>query len=218
MEVSPGYFESPAAPGRVLRTLGRIPVTCVLRDPVDRTVSLWIHMRRYGMTRLGFRDAVREIPSLLDSGRYGTHLERWIASFGRERVLALLHDEFQGDPQAALDRLCRHVGLTPRRAPQELLVARANEAAAPPSHTLARLGWQAALALRSAGLHRVVERAKNAGLKEVFFGRPGERGLPAASSAERADVRDTFVPEIEKAEALLGVDLTAWKTRETIRP
>jgi hypothetical protein len=211
LEVAPGYFESVEASDRVAKTLGPVPVVCLLREPVARTISLWRHLRRYGMTRFDFGEALDRVPELLESGRYATHLERWFTALGRENVLVLFHDDLSKDPQGTLTRICRHVGLEPRDAPDELLRERANAAAAPASHTLAHLGWRTATALRSAGLHHVVEKAKDAGLKPLFFGSPGKRRLPAVPEAAKDRVRAALRDEITRTETLLGVDLTGWK-------
>ncbi len=211
VEVAPGYFESEAAPARIAETLGPVPAVCILREPVARTISLWRHFRRYGMTRLDFEDALTGVPELLDSGRYATHLERWFEALGRDRVRVLLHHDLLRDPQGTLESLCRHIGLPIRPAPEKLLQQRANAAAVPASHVLANLGWRTATALRSAGLHGVVEKAKDVGLKPLFFGAPGRRRLPEVSDAAKDRVRAMLRDEIERTERLLSVDLTDWK-------
>ena len=53
------------------------------------------------------------------------------------------------------------------------LAGKVNETATPRSHSLARLGWKTSMALRSLGLHQIVEIAKRAGLRKHFFGSPG---------------------------------------------
>ena len=210
-EVGPTYFHSSEAPARIRETLGPVPIVVMLRDPVERTVSLWRHMRRYGMTRLDFRGASERVPELLDSGRYAHHLERWFATFGRSRVLVLFHHDLEADPDGTVERLCRHVGLDPREVPDSLREHRENRAAMPSSRTWAWVGWKTAEVLRATGGHRIVDGAKRAGLKPWFFGRPGERPLPEIGERERARLRTHFRPEVERLEALVGADLSGWK-------
>jgi hypothetical protein len=210
VEVAPSYFHAPAAPERVVEVLGRVPVVCTLRDPVERTHSLWVHLRRYGMTDLAFAEALEALPELIDASRYATHLRRWRAVVGAERVHVLLMETLRRDGHAYADAVSRALGLPPRPVPAHL-ASRVNEGSFPRSHRLARLGWRSSRALRSAGLDAIVNAAKHAGLAPLFFGSPGARKPPPPTSEERDRLRALFRREIEEVEALVGVDLTPWK-------
>ncbi|MEZ5066079.1 MAG: sulfotransferase domain-containing protein [bacterium] len=210
IEVAPTYFHEPQVDERVVASLGRIPIVVTLRDPVKRTSSLWVHMRRYGMTDLPFREALDRHPELLDSSRYATHLEKWRNAVGPENVDVLFLEDLKRDPNTWAAGVCRILGLEPRDVPEELRRP-VNEASVPTSHHLARLGWRVSMGLRSLGLHAPVEAAKRLGLKSVFFGRPGDRPLPSPDPADLAYVRERLLPEIERTERLLGVDLSRWK-------
>ena len=211
IDVSPGYFACPPVPERVSRDLGRIPVVCALRDPAERAFSFYLHMRRYGMTELSLRDAVKRHDEILDGSRYGTCLERWHRALGPERLLVLRFESLRQDPQACVDALCRHLDLPPRPVPEALRVP-VNQASLPDHPALARMGWKVSRKLRSWGMHGVVEQAKRYGLKKRFFGSPGSKPVPVLSPEDRQWLLEPLAPEVEKAEGILGMDLSPWKS------
>jgi Sulfotransferase domain len=210
VEVAPSYFLSADAPARVVDVLGRVRIVCTLRDPVERTHSLWVHMRRYGMTKLCFRDALDALPVLIDGSRYATHLRRWQAAVGRERVHVLLMEHLRENASAFADAVSRTLEIEPRPLPARL-ASRVNEGSLPRFHQLARIGWRSSRALRSAGLHEVVNVAKRVGLQPLFFGSPGARKPSPPTDEERARIRNSLHDEIEGVEALTGLDLARWK-------
>jgi hypothetical protein len=211
VEVAPTYFHGGEAPARVREDLGRIPVVITLRDPAARTFSLYRHLRRYGITRLPFWDAVREFPELLESGHYAHHLERWRNAVGPENVHVLFLEDLAADPDAYMRDLCRALNLEPRPIPASL-AGKVNETATPRSHSLARLGWKASMALRSVGFHQIVEAAKRMGLKKVFFGSPGGGPRHKLDPEDRKLLVEHFTPEVRRLEEQLGRDLEAWRT------
>lgn len=210
VEVAPTYFHSPEAPRRVRKALGPIPIVITLRDPVDRTVSLWHHMKRYGMTRLPLEEAMERVPELLETGRYAHHVGRWIDTFGRERVLVLFHEQLVEDPDAFVGAICEHVGMPMKAVPESLRGHREN-ASRSSNGVLAWAAWKAGDALRAVGAYGLIEKAKAAGLKKLVFGKPGAKPLPDAEADVRTRIRDHFRPEMERLEELLAVDLAAWK-------
>jgi hypothetical protein len=211
VEVGPTYFHHEAAPERVAADLGRVPVVATLRDPVARTHSLWIHMRRYGMTSLAFADALDRFPELVESSLYATHVERWRRALGATNVHVLFMEQLRDAPAAYAESVCRALDLPVRDLPVGS-GTRVNEGSLPRSHRLADLGQKVSDALRSAGLYGVVNAARRVGLKPVFFGSPGERKPAPPTDEERARLLERFLPEIVRLEGMLGVDLAAWKT------
>jgi len=210
IEVAPTYFHYPDVPKRVYETIGKIPIVSTLRDPAERSFSLYLHMRRYGMTRCtSFEEAVEKHPEIIGTSMYATHLKRWFAVFGQENVLVLLQEELKSHQTEYVQRLCEHLGL-PFMLPGDELRKRVNMAALPKSPLLAAIGQATADGLRSAGLYSVINLAKGIGLKSLFFGHEGS-DVPRITPKERAWVVNRLKLEIEELECMLGIDLSAWK-------
>jgi hypothetical protein len=208
VEVAPTYFQNGAARARIAEDLGPIPVVCTLRDPVQRTFSHYVHMRRYGMTRLPLREAAATFPELLDSSRYSHHIRQWRSAVGEHNVHVLWMENLRDDPEAYVRSLCRALDIEYRLIP-DALRGQVNQASMPKHHALARAGWKTADALRGLGLHPLVEAAKRLGLKKVFFGTPEDGNLPKMSADDREWLRDQLRPDDAILEELLQQSLGA---------
>ncbi len=195
---------------RVKSELGEIPLVATLRHPVERTFSLYLHMLRYGMTRLSFAEALKEHPELIETSLYAKHLGRWFDEFGRDKVLVVFQEDLSVNCEAFAESICSHLGLAFEGIPERLKDP-VNIAAMPPSPALASLGQRVADALRWAGLYGLVELAKRLGLKSVFFGGAGSGELPVIEEGDRMRLMKIFLPDIEELERMLGRDLSHWK-------
>ncbi len=113
-EASPLYLYDPEVPGRVDDHVPGANVLVVLRHPVERAYSAFLHARRDGREPLGdFAAALADEPARVRAGWehlwhyagmgfYAAQLERWYAAVGRDRVHVFLHGELEADPVGAL--------------------------------------------------------------------------------------------------------------------
>jgi hypothetical protein len=135
-EASPYYLFHPEVPRRVAATLPAARFVALLRDPVERAYSHYLHTRPYGAEPLDFAAAVaaeegrltaalRDGPrtpaahealrnhSYLARGRYAEQLDRWYAQLPADRVLVLRSEDLYADPAAAYARVLRFLDLAP---------------------------------------------------------------------------------------------------------
>ncbi|MBP0484460.1 sulfotransferase family protein [Sagittula salina] len=185
LEVAPSLFHDPGAPERLRASLGPVPLVVTRRDPVARAWSHYQHMRRKGYTTAPLAEAIKRFPGIVAASRYDEMLARWRAALPEAPITVLGLEDLRDDPAGYLGRLCAALELPPRQSPQDLETA--NAAGVPSSFLLARAGSLAANTLRAMGGYELVNLAKKAGLKDVFFGKPssaGERLTP--SPEERA--------------------------------
>lgn len=195
-EVAPSLFHDPAAPARVARELGPVPVIVTRRDPVARAWSHYQHMRRKGYTRAPLAEAVETFPEILDASRYDAQIARWRAALPGSSLTVLDIDRLRDDRDGYVAQLCAALELAEKPAPADLDTA--NAAGVPPSFLLARAGSFAANTLRAAGVYGAVNMAKKAGLKRLFFGAasaPDQRVTP--TDAERDLLRAAIGPAAE---------------------
>lgn len=210
VEVAPTYFHHSDVPARIRRVLGEVAVITTLRSPAERSFSLYLHMRRYGMTRCtDFREAAVKHPEIIQTSCYGTHLERWMQHFGRQRILVLFQEDLADQPSELIRKLCMHLAIPFREAAGGLRRP-INVAAIPRSKSAAAVGQRIADGLRSGGLYGVVNIAKKLGLKSLLFGKPGAP-VPRLTQSERRWLMDCLHPEIDKLEAILQMDLSRWR-------
>jgi len=209
-EVAPSYFHCQEAPDRIHQTLGDVQLVTVLRDPVSRAYSHYMHLLRYGFTTAGLRQSVESYPEIVEASKYASQLKNWINVFGQNKVLVLFQHHLENDPLGFVSKLCIHLGIS-FIPPATELSERVNEAALPSSPKLAALGQMVADALRVVGMYQVINAAKNLGFKELFFGRPNTKTLPKLSDEDRLWLEQIFTPEVVELEGMLGIDLAMWK-------
>jgi len=210
-EMGPMYFASPQARERIARELPDCKIICSFRDPVERAYSNYRLLRRITTTKADFERAATTRGDLLESSRYGTHLESWLNAFGRERVLVLLYDDLEADPQAFLDTVCDFIGIA--RFPisaSRVGAERVNTVnTQPPNPRLAKLardlvGWFVRRRnYRMAGLVRESRLIK--------YLLEGGDPFPPLTEEVAQRMREFYRPEVEKLEQLTNRDLSAWK-------
>lgn len=139
-EASPYYLFDPQAPARAAAMLPQARFVALIRDPVERAYSHYLHSVAYGVEPLSFADALAAEPERLATGghearrrysyvargRYAEQLSRWHAAAGRDRVLVVRTEELTSRYADVLAFL----GLDPAPAPDRRHTRRA--AGAPP--------------------------------------------------------------------------------------
>jgi hypothetical protein len=122
-EASPLYLFHPDAPSRAAATLPRGRYIALLRDPVERAWSHYLHTRSYGQESLDFAAALAAEESRLATpdglrrysyaarGRYAEQLSRWLAHVPRERLLVLRSEDLYADPTTVYAQVLGFLGL-----------------------------------------------------------------------------------------------------------
>lgn len=112
-EASTHYTKLPTYPRTVVRIKEHLPKArfiYVMRHPVDRLVSHYMHEWSMGKYRCGIQDAVMRYPELVSYGLYAMQLKPYFDTFGRDAVLPVFFDRLTRKPQAELERVCRFIG------------------------------------------------------------------------------------------------------------
>lgn len=136
-EASPYYVFHPFAARRIAQTLPDVRTILMLRDPVERAYSHYLHEVALGLEPLSFAEALDAEPRRLEGeaerlladpryrsfnhrhfsyvarGMYVEQVERWLEAIPRDRVLFVRSEDFAADPDAGLQRVLAYVGLAP---------------------------------------------------------------------------------------------------------
>ena len=153
-EATTTYLLYPHAAAMMKEAAPGARIIVMLRDPVDRAYSDYHMMVRYGMEYMSFEDALSAERARVDSerarvesdpgfrwfyvpnysyagkGEYAPQLERWLACYGRDKILVETLEDLVRDPPAAGGRMLEFLGLNSKsvRQPPERL----NEGRYPP--------------------------------------------------------------------------------------
>ena len=108
----------------------------LLRDPVERAWSHYLHNRRNFYEQLTFEEALREEPARLEAdpeawfdyfnaGLYGQQLDAWLQQYSREQFLILDFDEFRQNADACVRSVFRFLGVQDQDVALDLSVKNA---------------------------------------------------------------------------------------------
>jgi hypothetical protein len=124
-EATPFYLYDRAAQRRIRQARPDAKLIVLLRDPVDRAYSNWMHLWSDGLEPIS--DFVAACAAEEDRiaqgwapfwhyralGRFGEQLEHLYSLFPREQVLVQRYRQLVDEPTATIDRVCAFLGVTP---------------------------------------------------------------------------------------------------------
>jgi hypothetical protein len=212
-EASHWYLYHPDAPANIERYVPEARLVTMLRNPVERAYSEFLHFVRDQDEPLtdfaAALDAEEErianhwaLGRYVDRGRYDEQLERYLGRFPREQFRIYLFDDFVDDPTAIRQDLFRFIGVDPSFEPTD---RRVNTSGVPQSRWLHAL-LTAAAPVREA----VVPLLPDALVDWVNDLKNRNLEKPSMDPAVRARLIDTFRPHVHRLEDLLDRDLSHW--------
>jgi hypothetical protein len=130
-EASPSYIFNPQAPERIHEMLPNVKLILLLRNPTERAVSHYFHMKRQGSEPLPMLEAFKEEEERLapvwgtkdyntrtfdflsykSRGKYEEQISRYLKYFPRNQLLIIESDEFYHDLEGTLKRIFAYVGV-----------------------------------------------------------------------------------------------------------
>jgi len=210
-EASTHYTLHPWSAGTAVRMASVIPearLIYLMRDPVERALSHYVHWVRTGNETLPVEQALRAQGIYLAASRYATQLEEYLAHFSREQVLLLTTDELRDERAATLRRTFEFIGVEPSWAP-DALTREFNRASdqRTPRRTLE-------IARRIPGRHllaRTVPRGVRVATKRRLLTRPTvDPKVAEISHTTRVAIGDELAEDIVGLRRYLGADFHCW--------
>ncbi len=112
-ESSTHYTKLPTYPRtveRLARDLPRLRLIYVMRHPIDRLVSQYVHEVTAGRIAVGLSEAVERYPELIDYSRYSMQLQPFLEVYGFANVLPVFFPSLVSRSQDELVRIARFLG------------------------------------------------------------------------------------------------------------
>lgn len=112
-EASTHYTKLPTHPHTVSRMAAVLPnlrLVYMVRDPVQRAVSHFIH--EWTERRMGgdLNDAVQTYPELVEYGLYAKQITPFIDAYGTDAICLTSLERLKTNPQDELARIAQHIG------------------------------------------------------------------------------------------------------------
>jgi len=128
-DFSTQYISDPQAASRIYEYNEGAKIICVLRDPVNRLISLhgWMVANGYEFIsslkcalaverirkKLGFSIVEYERNYYyLESSKYRSQIEKYISVFGEENILIICFEEMLADSSVISERICKFLGVS----------------------------------------------------------------------------------------------------------
>lgn len=222
-EATPGYMRNyhKVIPRLKKFCNGNSPkILVVLRDPVKRAWSHYLHMRRINEEKESFENALlletdrlklnqEAWSGYFGDGLYSEQIKAWFEVFPRENFYFLLSDKLYSNHVSALQDICRFLGAESKSFSPDRLIS--NQASQPRFEFLMRLMTDdnivkriASKVIKSDQIKRgVITRIRRTNLK------PGDSPKMAAETAVM--LRKKYEKDICELEKLINMDLSAWK-------
>lgn len=112
-EASTHYTKLPTYPQTVARMrscLDQPRLIYVMRHPVDRLISQYVHQWTEGEIRGALDEAVTRHSELVAYSCYARQLAPYIEAYGKTVILPVFFDRLKTSPQQELERICRFIG------------------------------------------------------------------------------------------------------------
>ena len=95
---------------RMVPAVGDVKLIYMIRNPMVRLVSHYIHEWSEGRLSGSLEAAIDTYTPLIDYGRYGWQITPFIEAFGTEPILLTSLERLTADPETELSRIARHIG------------------------------------------------------------------------------------------------------------
>jgi hypothetical protein len=117
-ESSVNYTKRHLFPGVAERMFSHVPdvkLIYVVRDPLVRLESDWIHAVGAGKWRGDFASAVADVEtsSMVQTSRYWTQLSEFLNVYPAEQVRVMSYDDISREPRRAVNEVLEFLGLDP---------------------------------------------------------------------------------------------------------
>lgn len=122
-EASTSYLYTPKAPDRIKQQIPEARLIAMLRNPVDRAYSAFMHLSRDGREpHADFARALEEEQRRIGDnyaplwqytkiGMYASQVERYFKTFDRSRIKIYLYDDYKADAGAVVRDMFRFLGV-----------------------------------------------------------------------------------------------------------
>ena len=203
-EGSTAYTKFPrfaGIPGRIAAIAPESRFIYLVRNPVDRTWSQYLHNLANGRESRPLLRAVREDAQYLETSRYAQQLQQYLRVFPRERILIQVFEDLVADPKARVREACRFLEVDATFEPSTSAVAfnASSEKVAAPSPIRAA---------RALGIHDCVPWRIRRWLKDK--GNPLPQKKSVMPPEVRAELAAALAGDIDQFFDLLGHRIAAW--------
>jgi hypothetical protein len=221
-EASTPYIYISGTAERIERYVPEAKVIAVLRNPVDRAYSAFVHAVRIGMEPLtDFAQALQEEKRRVaenshptfhyrNRGYYYAQLQRYCEVLGQERVGVWLYEDLKEDPEGTVQGIFRFLGVDDAFVPD---TSSKHNPSGVPKNAIARAAIKAMDMAAFVFLKKFTSASRIYPLLSKMRQRVQSQIVvkpPPIDQRIRADLIESYREDILNLQELIGRDLSVW--------
>jgi hypothetical protein len=214
LDMTPSYIRSPWAPKRIHKYNSDAKIILCMRNPTKRAFSHYWHEKKKEKYRFGFDEFLENydlFSSWIEPGFYARHIEKYLEYFPREQILVQIFDDLKKSPEDFWIEVLEFMNVDASFKPEKL-TKKVNEAGTrgsfPDVLLRPRLLLQKANNIGEKKFPKFWDGLELRSRIETITKSEYEQGVPEEIKEKLLDI---YLPEIERVEKLLEVDLSGWK-------
>ena len=228
-DFTPTYLSNNLAPGRIRKVLGnQVKFVVILRNPIDRAYSHYLHTKRDQHENLSFIEALEEEEQRLnkyrkendhigmirfayqEQGMYAKQLDRYFKLFDRGQFYITTFDDFVSKQEHVIKEVCAFLGLQHQEGMQYVL--QSNKSSEARSVALKNLIKKPSMIKKLAKwlVPSFAIRQKLRNYVQALNNKSIEK-KPLSEIDRKNCYQRYFKQEIQSLEDLLSINLTHWK-------
>ncbi len=205
------YPVHPDAAERLHEALPNAKLIYVMRDPIDRIVSHYIHEWSQRTINVGINDAVRGHDRLIAYSSYAMQIGKYMRLYDRSQILPVFFERLMDDPQREFERICAHIGYDSDS------VWETEQKAQNTSHQRQRR-HPALNAVLNIGLVQVARRTlMPEGLRNTIKSRWMMKDRPKLNADAMVYLYEQLEPEMKRLSDLLGRPISCAQFKDNVR-
>ncbi|MDJ0843729.1 sulfotransferase family protein [Crocosphaera sp.] len=213
-ESSTHYTKLPTYPQTIERLEKHLPdakFIYVMRHPINRLVSQYIHEWSQRVISLDINDSLDPHPELIEYSLYTKQLQPYFDTFGKDRVLPIFFEKMLSSPQTELEKICRFIGYTNQPQWSEEL-----NASNVSSQRMIKSGWRDAI-VEAPGLKQLrrllIPKSFRTWVRSLWT----IKEKPELTPENIEKLKIIFDQDLEVLGSWLGVELTCDNFQETVK-
>lgn len=219
-EASPMYLYTPGTAERIREVIPDVKLLAILRNPVDRAFSAYVHaIRDWNEPAPSFRAALEKEQERIDAGWgilwhytnagfYYEQLNRYYQVFDRHQIKVVLYDDLLKDARALMRTIFEYLEIDPSFTPDT--TARPNVSGFPKNPGFHQFMYR--LFMQDNPIKRISHVIFPKAFRQKVMVNMRQINLEKRSMPEdiRGELGDLFHEDIRKLEKLIGRDLSNW--------
>jgi hypothetical protein len=218
-EICPSYLYFEDAPKNIKEHIPKVKIIAILREPVARAFSAWVHLTRDGREYLSFKEALADEPRRIkenwaeiwhykEESKYYDQLKRYYDSFPKENIKVVIYEDFKKNQMRVYGEICNFIGVKSSFVPS--MSAKHNKGGIPKNKIIWNLMMKQNI-WKTLFNHLMPIKIRKM-IKEKIEARNVNK-KPQLDKNKRKELSVQFRDEINKIEQLIEQDLTVWKLK-----